>query len=70
MDLGFGDHIQEVGQATAHALLRGAEVQEQTLESELAKYDRLLEDEVSESAALGKVMKTAPSVFASESPRW
>jgi len=47
MDLGFGDGNQQIGQATASALLRGAEVQEQTLESELAQYDRLLKDDVS-----------------------
>jgi len=45
MDLGFGDGNQQIGQATASALLRGAEVQEQTLESELAQYDRLLKDD-------------------------
>jgi hypothetical protein len=45
MDLGFGGRNQEIGEATAKALLRGAQVQEQTLEAELAQYDRLLEDE-------------------------
>ena len=47
MDLGFGDKNQEIGQATARALMRGAEVQEKGLESEMAQYDRLLDDEVS-----------------------
>jgi hypothetical protein len=45
MDLGFGDRNQEIGEATAKALLRGAEQQEQTIEAELAQYDRLLDDE-------------------------
>ena len=47
MNLGFGDKNQEIGQATAKALIRGAEAQEKGLESELAQYDRLLDDEVS-----------------------
>lgn len=47
MDLGFGDKNHEIGQATAQALIRGAEVQEKGVESELAQYDRLLDDEVS-----------------------
>jgi len=45
MNLGFGDKNQEIGQATAKALIRGAEAQEKGLESELAQYDRLLDDE-------------------------
>ncbi|KAL3893296.1 MAG: hypothetical protein SGARI_008257, partial [Bacillariaceae sp.] len=45
MDLGFGNLNQEIGQATAQALLQGAEVQEQTLNAEMAQYDRLLDDE-------------------------
>mmetsp|Transcript_16070 Transcript_16070/g.29835 ORF Transcript_16070/g.29835 Transcript_16070/m.29835 type:complete len:247 (+) Transcript_16070:99-839(+) len=45
MDLGFGGRNQEIGQATAKALIRGAEAQEQTIEAELAQYDRLLDDE-------------------------
>lgn len=45
MDLGFGAHNQEIGQATASALLRGAEAQEQTLEAELHQFDRLMDDE-------------------------
>lgn len=48
MDLGFGDRNHEIGQATAQALMRGAEVQEKGLESEMAQYDRLLDDEVSQ----------------------
>jgi len=45
MDLGFGDKNQDIGQATAQALIRGAEAQEKGLESELLQYDRLLDDE-------------------------
>jgi hypothetical protein len=45
MDLGFGRSNPQIGQATAQALLRGAAAQEQSLEAELAQYDRLLEDE-------------------------
>lgn len=45
MNLGFGEKNQEIGQATAQALIRGAEVQEKGLECELAQYDRLLDDE-------------------------
>ena len=45
MDLGFGERNQEIGQATAQALLQGAAAQEQTLEAELTQYDRLLDDE-------------------------
>ena len=48
MDLGFGDKNHEIGHATAQALMRGAEAQEKGLESEMAQYDRLLDDEVSE----------------------
>jgi thiol-disulfide isomerase/thioredoxin len=42
MDLGFGSKNQEFGQAAASVLLRGAEAQEQTIDAELAQYDRAL----------------------------
>mmetsp|Transcript_41392 Transcript_41392/g.99143 ORF Transcript_41392/g.99143 Transcript_41392/m.99143 type:complete len:261 (+) Transcript_41392:175-957(+) len=42
MDLGFGSKNQDVGQAAASALLRGAEAQEQQVEGEMLVYDRLL----------------------------
>lgn len=45
MDLGFGYRNQEVGSATAQALLQGAQAQEESLNAELAQYDKLLEDE-------------------------
>jgi hypothetical protein len=45
MDLGFGDRNNEIGQATANALLTGALTQEQSLDAELANYDRLLNDD-------------------------
>jgi hypothetical protein len=45
MDLGFGSDNSRIGQSAAQALLRGAAAQEQTLEAELAQYDRLLDDE-------------------------
>ena len=45
MDLGFGIQNQVVGQATAKALLQGAQVQEETIDAELAQFDRLLEDD-------------------------
>lgn len=45
MDLGFGIHNQEVGNATARAILQGAQMQEETLNKELAQYDKLLEDD-------------------------
>ena len=54
MDLGFGQGNQQVGQATANALLRGAQVQEQALENELKQYDRLLDDEVRTLSFFGK----------------
>ncbi len=47
MDLGFGDRNHEIGQATAGALMQGAEAQMQGLDREMAQYDRLLDDEVS-----------------------
>ncbi len=47
MDLGFGDLNQEIGQATAQALMGGMVDQEKGIESEMAQYDRLLDDEVS-----------------------
>ena len=47
MDLGFGDRNHEIGQATARALMQGAEAQMQGMDSEMAQYDRLLDDEVS-----------------------
>lgn len=45
MDLGFGNHNQKVGNATAQALLQGAQAQEESLNAELAQYDKLLEDD-------------------------
>jgi hypothetical protein len=45
MDLGFGERNQEIGRATARAILQGATAQEQTIEAELARYDRLLSDD-------------------------
>jgi hypothetical protein len=45
MDLGFGDRNHEIGQATANVLMTGALAQEQTLDAELANYDRLLGDD-------------------------
>lgn len=47
MDLGFGGNNQQIGQATANALVRVAEAEEKKAEYELAQYDRLLDDEVS-----------------------
>ena len=46
MDLGFGDKNQQIGEATANALMRGAEAHDRGLDSELARYDRLFDDEV------------------------
>jgi hypothetical protein len=45
MDLGFGTKNQDIGNATAKALLQGTQAQEQALEAELAQYDRLLEND-------------------------
>jgi hypothetical protein len=45
MDLGFGVHNQDVGSATARALLQGAQAQEQNIDVELKQFDRLLDDE-------------------------
>ena len=45
MDLGFGQHNQDVGEATARALLQGAKAQEQAVDAELMQFDRLLDDE-------------------------
>ena len=45
MDLGFGNRNQDVGNATARALLQGAQLQEETLNAELAQYDKLLDDD-------------------------
>ena len=45
MDLGFGRHNQDVGEATAKALLQGAQVQEQNIDVELMQFDKLLDDE-------------------------
>lgn len=45
MDLGFGVQNQVVGQATANALLQGAQAQEQNIDAELAQFDRLLDDD-------------------------
>ena len=47
MDLGFGAKNNEIGQATAQALMHGAQEQVKGIESEMAQYDRLLDDEVS-----------------------
>ena len=47
MDLGFGDKNQQIGEATANALMRGAEAHDRGLDNELARYDRLLDAEVS-----------------------
>jgi hypothetical protein len=45
MDLGFGGQNQTVGTAAANALLQGAKAQEQSVERELARFDKLLEDD-------------------------
>mmetsp|Transcript_11863 Transcript_11863/g.30094 ORF Transcript_11863/g.30094 Transcript_11863/m.30094 type:complete len:247 (-) Transcript_11863:1553-2293(-) len=45
MDLGFGARNHEIGQATAQALMHGAQEQVKGIESEMAQYDRLLDDE-------------------------
>jgi hypothetical protein len=45
MDLGFGSHNQQVGSATARALLQGAQMQEESLNAEMAQFDKLLDDE-------------------------
>lgn len=45
MDLGFGNRNQEVGSATARALLQGAQMQEESLNAEMAQFDKLLDDE-------------------------
>jgi hypothetical protein len=45
MDLGFGTENQTVGKVAANALLLGAKAQEQTVEAELARFDRLLDDD-------------------------
>lgn len=45
MDLGFGHRNQEVGSATARALLQGAQAQEEAVNAELAEYDKLLDDD-------------------------
>lgn len=45
MDLGFGQNNQQVGGATARALLQGARAQEESLNAELAQFDKLLEDD-------------------------
>lgn len=45
MDLGFGNQNHTVGNAAAQALLQGAKAQEETVEAELAHFDRLLDDE-------------------------
>jgi len=45
MDLGFGSQNQVLGNATARALLHGAIAQEESLDAELAQYDKLLEDD-------------------------
>lgn len=45
MDLGFGSQNHAIGNAAAQALLEGAKVQEETVEAELARFDRLLDDD-------------------------
>jgi len=45
MDLGFGNQNQVVGSATARALLQGARAHEESLNAELAQYDKLLDDD-------------------------
>lgn len=45
MDLEFGKSNQVVGDATARAILQTAQQQEQALEDEMARYDRLLDDD-------------------------
>ena len=45
MDLGFGANNQKIGAAVAGALLQGTKAQEDNIEAELARYDRLLEDD-------------------------
>lgn len=45
MDLGFGANNQQIGAVVAGALLQGTKAQEDAVEAELARYDRLLEDD-------------------------
>ncbi len=45
MDLGFGNRNQDVGSATARVLLQGAQMQEESLNAELAQFDKLLDDD-------------------------
>ena len=45
MDLGFGSQNQAIGNVAAQALLQGAKAQEETVEAELARFDRLLDDD-------------------------
>lgn len=45
MDLGFGSQNQAIGNVAAQALLQGAKAQEESVEAELARFDRLLDDD-------------------------
>jgi hypothetical protein len=57
MDLGFGRSNQVVGEATATALLQSTRAQEQAVEEELTRYDRLLEDDEALEVLRQKRMK-------------
>mmetsp|Transcript_23638 Transcript_23638/g.47834 ORF Transcript_23638/g.47834 Transcript_23638/m.47834 type:complete len:261 (+) Transcript_23638:59-841(+) len=52
MDLGFGNENQIIGDATASTILRATQAQEAALQSELSRYDALLESTDSELEAL------------------
>ena len=51
MDLGFGKANQQLGQATANALLQTAQAQEQAVSDEIRRYDRLLQGDGEDDAA-------------------
>ena len=52
MDLGFGNSNQVVGSATANAVLAATQAQEAAIQSEISKYDALLESNDTELEAL------------------
>ncbi|KAL7471373.1 hypothetical protein ACHAXS_011663, partial [Conticribra weissflogii] len=52
MDLGFGNENQIIGDAAASTILRATQAQEAALQSELSRYDALLESTDSELEAL------------------
>ncbi|KAL3793663.1 hypothetical protein HJC23_010235 [Cyclotella cryptica] len=70
MDLGFGDSNQIIGSAVATNLLRSTQAQEEAIQSEISKYDALLESHDSELEALREKRLSQMKKAADQRSKW